>query len=237
MPTAATPMTLAQLKIVFPAAADADLQTIATELNRDPVTYGLDTNLRRAHFFAQVRQEVGPGMDDMTENLNYSPTALAKFSYYKSRPAEAQADGYAKDPKTGKIVRRANQEAIANKAYGGRFDDLGNGPIASGDGWRFRGRGCIQVTGRANYAAITQQCKQLYPGLDVDYVANPDLMAALPGAIRSAVGFWIRNRLHLLADKGDTGAAVDAITAKVNLHTDSYASRRDNFGIARRAFP
>lgn len=236
MTTPAAPVTVAQLKIVFPAADPADLQTIATDLNLNPAAFGLDSNLRLAHFFAQVRQEVGPGMTDMSENLNYSPAALAKFGYYKSRPGEAKADGYEKDPQTGRIVRKANKEAIANKAYGGR-DELGNGPIASGDGWRFRGRGCIQVTGRANYTAITKQCQLLYPGMDVDYVANPDLMAQLPGAIRSAVGFWVRNGLHLLADKGASGADVDRITAKVNFHTDSYPGRRDNFGIARRAFP
>jgi putative chitinase len=233
MPTPAAPVTAAQLKIVFPAAADADLQTIAGDLNLHPVAFGLDSNLRLAHFFAQVRQEVGPGMTDMSENLNYSPAALAKFGYYQSRAAEARADGYEKDA-TGRIVRKANKEAIANKAYGAR---LGNGPVESGDGWRFRGRGCIQVTGRSNYAAITRRCQLLYPGMDVDYVANPDLMAQLPGAIRSAVGFWVENGLQLLADKGATGADVDRITAKVNLHTDSYAGRRDNFGIARRAFP
>ncbi len=232
-----TQVSAAQLKIVFPAAADAVLQTIATDLDLNPTAFGLDSPLRLAHFFAQVRQEVGPGMTDMSENLNYSPAALAKFGYYSKRPDEAKADGYEKDPKTNRIVRKANTQNIANKAYGGRLDDLGNGPIASGDGWRYRGRGCIQVTGRANYTNITKQCQLLYPGMDVDYVANPDLMAELPGAIRSAVGFWVRNGLHLLADRGDTGADVDRITAKVNLRTDSYPGRRANFVIARRAFP
>ncbi len=233
MPAPAAPITVAQLKLVFPAAADADLLAIATDLNLTPTVFGLDSNLRRAHFFAQMRQEVGPGITDLSENLNYGPPALAKFGYYKAHPAEAMADGYAKDA-SGKTVRKANKEAIANKAYG---DRLGNGPVASGDGWRYRGRGCIQLTGRSNYQAISETCRQLYPGMDVDYVTHPDLMAELPGAIRSAVGFWIRNGLHLLADKGATGADVDRITAKVNLHTDSYAARRDNFGIARRAFP
>lgn len=237
MPTATALVSAAQLKTVFPAATDADLQTIATELNLRPADFCLDSNLRLAHFFAQMRQEVGPGITDLTENLNYSPAALLKFGYYAAHPAEAKADGYEKDPQTGRIVRKANKEAIANKAYGGRMKDLGNGPIEGGDGWNFRGRGCIQLTGRANYTATTAQCKLLYPDMDVDYVANPDLMAQLPGAIRSAVGYWVRNKLHLLADMGATGADVDRVTAKVNLHTDSYAGRRENFIIARRAFP
>lgn len=233
MPTVQTPVTLARLKIVFPAALDDALQAIATDLAIDPAAYGLDTNLRCAHFFAQVRQEVGEGIRTLTEDLTYSAKALAKFAYYQARPAEALADAYAKDA-AGKTVRKANKEAIANKAYA---DRMGNGPVASGDGWRYRGRGCIQLTGRSNYADITETCRKLYPGMDVDYVANPDLTAELPGAVRSAVGFWVRNGLHLLADRGATGADVDRITAKINLKTDSYAARRDNFGIARRAFP
>jgi putative chitinase len=228
------PITLAPLKTVFPEADDADLQAIADELNRDPAAYGLDTNLRRAHFLAQVRQEVGPGISQLSENLNYkAETLVAKFGYYKTRAAEAAADAYLRDA-SGRIVRKANQEAIANKAYGGR---IGNGPPASGDGWRYRGRGCIQVTGRDNYRAISETCRQLYPGMDVDFVAHPDLMADLPGAVRSAVGFWIRNNCHRAADRGSAATDVDRVTAIVNKHTDSYKARQANFVIARRAFP
>ena len=235
---AASPITAEQLKIVFPSADPADLKTIAADLNLNPVAFGLDSNPRRAHFFAQVRQESGPDLSDLTENLNYGADALLKFGYYKAHPAEAAVDGHSadRDPVTKRYRRAANVQVIANKAYGGRAE-LGNGDIASGDGWRFRGRGCIQVTGRANYAAISQQCKSLYPGMDVDFVAHPDTMAEFPGAIRSAVGFWVLHGLHKLADKGVTGADVDRITAVINLHTDSYAARRDNFAIARRAFP
>lgn len=225
-----TPLTQPQLKIIFPAAAIDYLVKVAEELNRHPEAYGLDTPLRRAHFFAQVRQESGVGLKPVSENLNYSPEVLkTMFSYYKGHPAEAVQDGYLKNPQTKKIVRRAAEETIANKIYG---DRIGNGNIASGDGWRFRGRGFIQVTGRANYAAVTKQCKVLYPDMDVDFVAHPDMMAASPGAERSAVGYWTMNGLHKLADRGSAGADVDRITAVINKKTDSYAARRANFVIA-----
>lgn len=229
----ASPLTPAQLKIVFPSAADSDLAAVAAEINARPAACGLDTSLRRAHFFAQVRQEAGPGLDELSENLNYSPAALAQFGYYKARPQEAQTDGYVRDPVTRKITRPARQQDIANKAYANR---IGNGDVASGDGWRFRGRGCIQVTGRANYAAISAQCRKIFGDGATDYVASPDTLAMQPGAIRSAVGYWVLNGLPQLADKGATDADVDRITAVVNKATDSYADRRANFALARGAF-
>ena len=230
----ASPMTAAQLKLVFKDADAAYLAEVADELNRDPAAYGLDTTQRRAHFFAQVRQECGTDLEPVSEDLNYSAEALlAKFSYYKGKEAEAKQDAYRRNPTTRRIERKAAVETIANKIYANR---IGNGKVASGDGWRFRGRGFIQVTGRANYTVVTQQCKKLYPAMDVDFVANPDLLAATPGAERSAVGYWTLNKLHLLADRGATGADVDRITAVVNKNTDSYADRRANFIIAFNAF-
>jgi putative chitinase len=227
------PMTAAQLKLIFKDADLAYLAAVAEELNRDPAAYGLDTRQRRAHFFAQVRQECGTELKPVSENLNYSPEALlSKFSYYRGKAEEARKDGYFRNPTTKRIERRADEQTIANKIYSMPSLGLGNGDPASGDGWRYRGRGFIQVTGRFNYTAVTRQCKLIYPGLDVDYVANPDLMAATPGAERSAVGFWTMHKLQLLADRGATGADVDRITAVVNKGTDSYADRRANFVIA-----
>lgn len=230
----ASPMTAAQLNHIFKDADTAYLAEVADELNRDPAAYGLETALRRAHFFAQVRQECGTDLKPVSEDLNYSPEALlAKFSYYKGKQAEATQDGYFRSPTTRKIERKAATETIANKIYANR---IGNGNVASGDGWAFRGRGFIQVTGRGNYAAVSKQCKLLYPGMDVDFVASPHLLAATPGAERSAVGYWTLNKLHLLADRGAASEDVDRITAVVNKNTDSYADRRANFVIAVNAF-
>jgi len=228
------PITAAQLSQLFPDADNDYLAEVAAELNTDLATYGLDTALRQAHFFAQVMQEAGPGLQAQVESLNYSPTALqANFSYYRINPTEATQDGYAKDPTTGRIVRPANQPNIGNKAYANR---IGNGDVASGDGYLFRGRGFIQVTGRANFATLTSQYGSIYGDSSVDFVANPDLVANFPDSVRSAVCFWIQHGLPTLADYGSSGLNVDAITAVVNKGTNSYGERRENFQKAYQVF-
>jgi len=227
-------LTQAQLVELFPRAEADYLAQVATELNTNLLQYGLDSALRLAHCFAQVMQEAGPRLQAQVENLNYSPTALeAKFGYYKSHAGEATQDGYSKDPTTGQMVRRANQQQIANKAYANRN---GNGDISTGDGWNFRGRGFIQVTGRNNYATITMQYKKTYGGDGVEFVMNPDLVASFPYTVRSAVCFWVQKRLPVLADAGSSDANVDAITAVVNSRTNSYGQRRKNFQQAYHVF-
>jgi putative chitinase len=225
-------MTAAQLSQLFPDAELDYLDQAAGELNTAPDKYGLDTPLRQAHFFAQIMQEAGLGLKSQVENLNYSPAALqATFRYYKLHADEADQDGYEKDPNTGKIVRAANQQQIANKAYANRN---GNGDVASGDGWRYRGRGFIQVTGRGNYTTLTTEYQALYTAVEVDLGTNPELLENFPYTVRSAVCFWVQQGLPKLADQGGTDANVDAITAVVNKNTNSYGARRDNF---RKAYP
>jgi putative chitinase len=217
-----------KLKKAFPAAADDHLQNIADELNNDRVKYGVATRLRQAHFFAQLRQEGGPRLLGKVEDLTYSPEALMKFSYYAAHPKEAKEDGYTRDSKTHRITKGADEEAIGNKAYGGRTD-LGNGDIKSGDGYRYRGRGFMQVTGRANYTALTTTYKKYYDEQNIDFAANPELLEDFPYDLRSAVCFWKSHGLPELADAGSNPADVDAITAVINKKTDSYADRRAYF--------
>jgi len=229
-------VTVSQLQLVFPGAAPGYLAQVVgeLELNANPAAFGLDTALRLAHFFAQVRQEAGAAMAAAVENLAYSPEALlVNFGYYRAHQPEAQQDGYVRDAVSRKVTRPAAQQVIANKVYALRN---GNGDIASGDGWIFRGRGLIQVTGRGNYAAVAGQCARLYPGGEVDFVAKPDAMGEFPGALRSAIGFWMMNKLPEFADHGSTDDDVDNITKVVNLRTDSYAARRANFRICLNAF-
>ncbi len=222
-----------QLKKIFSAASDDYVRQIASELNTNLTTYGLDSVLRRAHFFAQVRQEGGAGLEAKVESLNYSPEGLKNtFKYYRENPGKATTDAYEKDPRTHKITRGADQETIANNVYANRN---GNGSVASGDGWKFRGRGLIQVTGRGNYAEITRQYGKLYAD-GVDFETLPDLMADFPYTVRSAVCFWIQHDLQTLADKGSSSADVDRITAVINRNTDSYAERQANFITAYDAF-
>ena len=228
-----TAITTVQLKKIFPGAQYDHLSRIADELNVDPTSYGLGSALQKAHFFAQVREECGPRLEVRVENLNYSPKLLKlNFSYYAKNPNEAVSDGYATDEKTKKVVRRADTEQIANKVYANR---IGNGDAESGDGWKFRGRGLIQITGRANYAACSKKYRVLYPGADDDFEKNPELLEQFSIAVRSAVCYWIQHGLDLLAD-GSGDAKVDRITAVINKKTTSYPERREHFKVAYDAF-
>jgi putative chitinase len=223
-------VSIAQLKLIFPDGETEDLAQVADELNMNAAACGLDTPQRLAHFFAQVRQEIGAGMDSLVESLSYSPAALiATYPYYANHRDQAVADGYDRDPVTRRLLRPALEENIANRAMSGRY---GNGDFDSGDGWRYRGRGFLQITFRANYAAVTQQCEQIYPQMDVDFVANPDAAAVLPGALRVGVGFWMWKRLNLLADSGTEDADVDRITRVINSGMNGAEDRRANFRIA-----
>jgi putative chitinase len=224
-----------QLQQLFPMAPESYMKQVADELNGDLPLYGLDTPVRLAHFFAQVMQEAGPRLQGQLEDLTYSPEVLkAKFSYYKEHPDEAEQDGYKRDPKTRVFTKKADQKAIANKAYAGAR--LGNGSIQSGDGWKFRGRGFIQVTGRENYKKITEEYLRIYGDELVDFEAKPELMMEFPYTLRSAICYWAWHKLAKKADLGEKAKDVDRITALVNFHTDTYAKRRANFAAALKVF-
>ncbi|WP_237179626.1 glycoside hydrolase family 19 protein [Paraburkholderia sacchari] len=148
--------TLQMMKRIFTEASDSSLLDIVDELNAHLSFFKLDTSLRRTHFFAQVMQETGSKLK-LEEDFTYRASALLDFSYFRAHPAQATAHGFAhvKPIKAdGNPMNQADFEAIANGAYGGRAD-LGNGSHESGDGWRFRGRGMKQLTGRYNYHAFT----------------------------------------------------------------------------------
>lgn len=139
---------------------------------------GLDQPLRLAAFLAQVGHE-SAHFNRLEENLNYSAEALQR-TWPKRFPDDATAQAFVGKP-----------QAIANRAYGGR---LGNGPEGSGDGWKFRGRGLIQLTGKANYIQADQ-------ALNLGLVDNPDALAQDRGvAARVAIWFWNTRGLSALAD-------------------------------------
>lgn len=142
----------------------------------------INTPVRQAAFLSQVLHETG-GFDTLTENLRYrDPARLASIfkSAFDGKPSLAQP--YVNNP-----------EKLANKVYANR---LGNGDEASGDGWRYRGRGLIQTTGRANYASVAA-------GTGLDCVSNPDLLASPEGAALSAAFYWKGRAINRLADIND----------------------------------
>ena len=181
--------------------------------------FGINTNLRLAHFLAQVREEIGDEFKPISENLNYSNTALKNlFKVFKEKPELAD--------KYGRNTQPANQEMIANIAYANR---LGNGNIESGDGWRYRGAGVLQITGKDNYAEVQRRISKYAPTSNIDIIMYPKDIHTLEGSILAGLGFWIWKDLYKIADMGKTEVDVDNITKVINLYTDSYIHRREHF--------
>jgi putative chitinase len=167
--------------------------------------FEINTPLRLAHFLAQCGHESG-GFKLTQENLNYSAKGLNGI-FKKYFPTLDSAVPYERKP-----------EKIANKVYGGR---MGNGAEASGEGWKFHGRGFIQLTGKDNYTAFTKSIGE-------DCVANPDLVAS-KYALASAAWFFNKNGLHKMADGGANDTIVTSITKRVNGGTIGLPDRIKHF--------
>jgi putative chitinase len=167
--------------------------------------FGINTPLRLAHFLAQCGHESG-GFRVTQENLNYSAKGLNGI-FRKYFPTEAAAAAYARQP-----------QKIANKVYGNR---MGNGPESSGEGFKFRGRGYIQLTGKENYTAFGK-------AIGVDIPNNPDLVASTY-ALLSAAWFFTKNGLHRMADEGASDLVVTKITKRVNGGTIGLPDRIKHF--------
>jgi len=159
---------------------------------------------RAAHFFGQTAHETG-GFKAFSENLNYSAKGLMGV-FKKYFPNEAVAKKYERQP-----------EKIANRVYANR---MGNGDEASGDGWRYRGRGALQLTGRTNYETFAAYCNR------PDVMSNPDLVAT-ELSFESAMFFFERNKLWALCDQGINDAAILSVTKKVNGGTHGLADRAE----------
>ncbi len=161
------------------------------------------TPVRAAHFFAQTAHETG-GFKLFTENLNYSADGLQKI-FGKYFPGNLE-ESYARNP-----------EKIANRVYASR---MGNGDEKSGDGWKFRGRGALQLTGKDNYTAFAQ-----YLGKP-EIMTNPDLVAT-EFAFESAMFFFDRNKLWTICDRGINDAAILALTRRINGGTIGLSHRNE----------
>ena len=183
------------IRKIFPRCA-AD---VAAALEAAMPAGRIDSPARIAAFLAQVGHESG-GLTRLVENLNYGAQGLA--ATWPSRYAGPNA--------LAKRLSR-NPEAIANNCYANR---MGNGNEASGDGWRYRGRGLIQVTGKNNYAAAAE-------ALGLPLVEHPELLEQPIAAARSAVWFWRSNGCNELADADK----FEAITRRINGGLHGQAER------------
>jgi len=192
------PLKLEKLKGHIPDAVIAMIPDTAAK-------FQINTPLRLAHFLAQCGHESG-GFKATSENLNYSAKGLVG-TFKKYFPTEAVALPYERKP-----------EKIANKVYASR---MANGSEASGDGYKFRGRGYIQLTGKDNYT-------QFGKAIGEDVLSNPDIVSG-KHALLSAAWFWSKNGLNNLSDGGSTDAVVTTITKRVNGGTIGLADRIKHF--------
>lgn len=175
--------------------------------------FKIDTDLRKAHFIGQIAREVGNNFN-VFENLNYKSSVLkVKFEYFSNNPHKA--DLYGRNDS-----HSANPVAIANHAYGNR---IGNGSIESGDGWKYRGRGGKQLTGKSNYIGFTNWHKANFE--NIDFVTNPDLLGEYKYAARSAAYFWLKHNLYIIADKGIQTNYINQITNIINKYDDANGKK------------
>ncbi len=164
--------------------------------------FGITNPCRQAHFLAQAGHE-SAGFAKIEEGLNYRYGVL--LAMFGNRISQADAMSYGRVD-GGPSAHPANQTMIANIIYANRN---GNGDIASGDGYRFRGRGLIQITGRSNYKALVNQ-------LGVDIIADPDQLTTYALAAESAAAWWSNHGLNALADKDDLLAITRIINGGTN---------------------
>ena len=193
----AGPLNIDKLKGHIPDAVIAQIPETAAKFN-------ITNNLRLAHFLSQCGHESG-GFKAVSENLNYSADGLKKIfpKYFPGNLAES----YARNP-----------EKIASKVYGGR---MGNGDETTKEGFKFRGRGYIQLTGKANYTNFAKFIGE-------DTVDNPDLVAT-KYPLASAAFFFDSNKLWAICDKGADDATVTAVTKRVNGGTIGLPDRIKHF--------
>jgi putative chitinase len=191
------PLNIEKLKGHIPDAVIAQIPDTAKKFN-------ITNNLRLAHFLSQCGHESG-GFKAVSENLNYSVDGLKKIfgKYFPGTLAES----YAKQP-----------EKIASRVYGGR---MGNGDETTKEGFKFRGRGYIQLTGKSNYTNFTKFIGE-------DCVSNPDLVAT-KYPLASAAFFFDSNKLWAICDKGADDATVTAVTKRVNGGTIGLPDRIKHF--------
>ncbi len=200
---AAGALNLGGLAGKLPAAVIAQIPDTAKE-------FGITTNLRLAHFLAQCALE-STGFTATVENLSYSAQRLLQVFPKYFRGVDPNA--YARNP-----------EKIGSRVYANR---MGNGDEASGDGFKFRGRGYIQLTGKNNYTSFSQFVGE-------DCVANPDLVAT-KYPLASAAFFFKSNNIWAICDRGADDATVTKVTKAVNGGTHGLPERIQNFKLFFRA--
>ncbi|MEB2781124.1 hypothetical protein U3A58_12040 [Algoriphagus sp. C2-6-M1] len=221
------------LKSVFPNSEDNTLQSIADHINTHGETFGIDTPEKLQHFLAQAGHEstnyAGKEFGAFEENLNYRWAELGKegnWENYFNPITTPNADSSKANPNDYKKSESSiyvNVEKLANLVY--QRDYLGN--TSSGDGYKYRGRGIFQLTGKANYQSFTQFYQNAYNS-KLDFVANPDLISSnLELGVISALWFFNNNVQHKLTINSTT--TVKDVTRLVNGGKNGLTHRQSIF--------
>lgn len=214
-------MTEQQLKLAMPGILADNISKYLPELNKTLPMYGISTPIRVAHFLSQVGHESND-FASYRENLNYSEDGLLKT--FKS-DFDVNHDRVISDPEKVKAKNIAHkQDEIANFVYA---NQNGNGNEATGDGSRFKGRGCIQITGEDNYKAVS-----LFIFKDMRLLEHPELLELPQYGVLAACWYWSTRNLNSLADKDD----IISITKKINGGTNGIEDRKLRLINAKRAF-
>ncbi|WP_229445519.1 hypothetical protein [Massilia sp. Leaf139] len=224
-PQALATVTVALLRAADPSNSDAYYAGIVDALNDYARRYDVDTPLRLSHFLAQIGHE--SGLRATEENGNYSAPRMREI--FGCRGGRQQYDRASDDCRLGPDGAPArlrpklwlnsdqyagNPERLLAYVYANR---LGNGDEASGEGWRYRGRGLIQLTGKSNYAAFTEAHNARSPADPRDFVAQPELlMSELKYAIESAFYYWDARTVNALADQDDLEQVTRAVNGGLN---------------------
>lgn len=201
-------MTISRMQLIQIIPKNPYVDQWCSALNQLLPDYGIDTAPRTASFLAQCAHESG-NFVFLKENLNYRAVSLRKI-FPKYFPTDELAQQYAGLPNKA--------EAIANRIYANR---MGNGDEASGDGYRYCGRGLIQLTGRNNYDAFADSIET-----PVDEI--PMYLQTFEGAVQSACWFWETNKLNQFADNND----IVTMTKRINGGTIGLADRQQHYAHA-----
>jgi putative chitinase len=197
-------ISLEQLNEAFPDATEQDVTKYYNGFIQVFEDYEINTPKRQAAFIAQVAHESGQ-LRHVVENLNYSAQGLLRV--FKKYFTPELANQYARKP-----------ERIANRVYANR---MGNGPESSGDGWKHRGRGLIQLTGKSNYETFAADME-----MNIDEAI--EYLETAEGAVESAAWFWDQRNLNTLADRGD----IVTISKRINGGTNGLQERIDLYNHA-----
>lgn len=199
------------LRRVAPNVNSEQVKLFVPVFNEWSDAFGINTPMRAALFLANVMHE-SSCLNRLEENLNYSAEGLMRT--WPSRfPTREKAEKYARKP-----------QAIANYVYANR---MGNGSESSGDGWKYRGRGAIQITGFQTYAMYEKSgfCNG-------NLTSHPEWLAKSPGAWKSAMWYWKANGLNSIADRGDS----EAVCRRINGGLNGLADRNYYFRKFKREF-